>query len=493
MMALVPSGLPEPPSILETLGIRNISSTEEKWEGRPRVRRRRWDITSATPATYPMKNLPPEINLDEANMLSLRMRIEELNRRLSAAKLEMYDGEDRSPSPPPKYNPLTGKRTNTRDQRAREKLEWERQKLITEATNRNPHFKPPLDYKAPPRVRSAKLYIPQSQFPEYNFIGLIIGPRGNTQKRLEKETGAKISVRGRGSHKEGKRSKTGEGDDEELHVFLQADTQEALDKGVAVIKEILVPVDETTNEHKRMQLRELAEINGTLRDPSLLADPNAPPQTWKPADVQCSICHEVSHITRDCPLRGKGVVPSADSKTDADYMNFLEELGAASGSSHQVSNKQQQNKQDADKQYEDFLAAIGEAPSAGSSSAPAPAPTPAPAPGPPPHMMGGAPFRPPFPGGPYGAPSPYGHPGYGGPSMYGPPGFSPYGPPPGYSPYGPPGAPSPYGYGMPQGPPGMQPLGPPGAQPQTQTQPQQPSRNTSSQQSYNAMPPPPGL
>eukprot|EP00976_Prorocentrum_cordatum_P055528 1120506-Prorocentrum_minimum.AAC.1 len=33
-----------------------------------------------------------------------------------------------------------------------------------------------------------------------------------------------------------------------------------------MVKELLVPVDEEKNEHKRAQLRELASINGTLRD-----------------------------------------------------------------------------------------------------------------------------------------------------------------------------------------------------------------------------------
>lgn len=33
----------------------------------------------------------------------------------------------------------------------------------------------------------------------YNFIGLIIGPRGNTQKRMQTETNTKIAIRGRGA------------------------------------------------------------------------------------------------------------------------------------------------------------------------------------------------------------------------------------------------------------------------------------------------------
>ena len=38
-----------------------------------------------------------------------------------------------------------------------------------------------------PAKKYRKIYIPQKEFPSYNFIGLIIGPRGNTQKRMQKE------------------------------------------------------------------------------------------------------------------------------------------------------------------------------------------------------------------------------------------------------------------------------------------------------------------
>lgn len=36
-----------------------------------------------------------------------------------------------------------------------------------------------------------------------NYIGLLIGPRGLYQKRLEEESGCKILIRGKGSQKEG--------------------------------------------------------------------------------------------------------------------------------------------------------------------------------------------------------------------------------------------------------------------------------------------------
>eukprot|EP00983_Pelagomonas_calceolata_P119237 1160581-Pelagomonas_calceolata.AAC.16 len=53
------------------------------------------------------------------------------------------------------------------------------------------------------------------------------------QKRMEKETGAKIAIRGRGSVKEGRLRKDGSKPDpsenEELHVLVTADTDEQAD------------------------------------------------------------------------------------------------------------------------------------------------------------------------------------------------------------------------------------------------------------------------
>jgi hypothetical protein len=40
--------------------------------------------------------------------------------------------------------------------------------------------------------------IPQEEHPEINFIGILIGPRGNTLKKMEAESGAKIMVRAGG-------------------------------------------------------------------------------------------------------------------------------------------------------------------------------------------------------------------------------------------------------------------------------------------------------
>ena len=96
------------------------------------------------PQTLP-KNLPREA----MDALLLRARIDEITFCLNAGKLGLEDETvRRSPSPPPRYD-KQGKRTNTREQRTREKLSLERQNLIGYAMKLNPTFKvhcPPFCY-----------------------------------------------------------------------------------------------------------------------------------------------------------------------------------------------------------------------------------------------------------------------------------------------------------------------------------------------------------
>ncbi|PKA61365.1 KH domain-containing protein [Apostasia shenzhenica] len=273
-------------------------------------------------------DLDPEVQ-------TLNIRLLDISRLLQSG-LPLDDRPEgvRSPSPEPIYDNM-GVRINTREFRAREKFNKERQEIISELIRRNPAFRPPADYR-PPKLQK-KLYIPMKEYPGYNFIGLIIGPRGNTQKRMEKETGAKIVIRGKGSIKEGKFQQKGNlrvdpAENEDLHVLVEAETQEALDAAAGMVEKLLTPVDEGLNEHKRQQLRELAALNGTIRDDEfcrICGEPGhrqyacpAKTSTFK-SDVQCRICGDGGHPTIDCPMKGTG------TKMDDEYQNFLAELGGS--------------------------------------------------------------------------------------------------------------------------------------------------------------------
>jgi splicing factor 1 len=281
-----------------------------------------------------VKELTGGVDLDP-ELQALNIKLLDINRRLQTGLVvdDRIEG-NRSPSPEPIYDNM-GIRINTREYRAREKLTRERQEVIAMLIKKNPAFKPPADYK-PPKLYK-KLYIPVKEYPGYNFIGLIIGPRGNTQKRMEKETGAKIVIRGKGSVKEGRSAqkrdlKPDPAENEDLHVLVEADTADGLEKAAGMVEKLLVPVDEGRNEHKRAQLRELAALNGTIRDDEycrLCGEPGhrqyacpARHSTFK-SDVSCRICGDGGHPTIDCPLKGS----SQGNKMDDEYKNFLAELG----------------------------------------------------------------------------------------------------------------------------------------------------------------------
>ncbi|KAF4521627.1 hypothetical protein B566_EDAN006669 [Ephemera danica] len=206
----------------------------------------------------------------------------------------------RSPSPEPIYS-SDGKRLNTREYRTRKNLEEERHRLINQMMSINTDYKPPSDYK------------------------------------------------GKGSVKEGKVGrKDGQplpGEDEPLHAYVTANNPESVKKAVDQIKEIIrqgVEVPEGQNDLRRMQLRELALLNGTLRENDGPRCSNCGASThksWQCPDkpnitnsVICSTCGGAGHIARDCRQKmtrdDLGSTPGGDrAKIDEEYMSLMAELG----------------------------------------------------------------------------------------------------------------------------------------------------------------------
>uniref|UniRef100_A0A915DCN7 K Homology domain-containing protein n=1 Tax=Ditylenchus dipsaci TaxID=166011 RepID=A0A915DCN7_9BILA len=121
-------------------------------------------------------------------------------------------------------------------------------------------------------TKNHKIYIPEH--PSYNFIGRILGPRGNSVRRLEALTGCKILIRGKGSVKdpirESKlRNAVGwEHLKDALHVSITAEDANEhvcdmkLHRASANIQRLLTPM---FDDYKRHQLIQLAIINGTYR------------------------------------------------------------------------------------------------------------------------------------------------------------------------------------------------------------------------------------
>jgi len=125
-------------------------------------------------------------------VVKLHMDLAEVERQIRVGEyVDTRPEHERSPSPPPIYD-AHGVRLNTRDVRLKENIGRRRNLLIEELIKEDPTFVVPADYKPEKRIRKVLL---ETQ----HHMGLVLGPRGNTQRRMQEETNTRISIRGRGS------------------------------------------------------------------------------------------------------------------------------------------------------------------------------------------------------------------------------------------------------------------------------------------------------
>ncbi|KAJ9477201.1 Branchpoint-bridging protein [Pseudozyma hubeiensis] len=325
----------------------------------PRKRKSRWgDATDKL--TIPTA-IGANVSAQELDKYAIQVRLDEISRKLRSGDFIPPDRE-RSPSPPPTYD-NQGRRTNTREVRYRKKLEDERVALVDRQLKLDPNFRPPSDYHAIKRNQrpTEKVYLPIKEFPEIKFFGLLVGPRGNTLKTMERQSGAKISIRGKGSVKTGKGKIDADEDEEEMHCVVTADDEAAVKKGIKLINQVIetaASTPEGENDHKRSQLRELAALNGTLRDDENQLCKNCgnkghrafecPEQRNWTAHIICHRCGGQGHLARDCTQGraggfaggpapgvggGGGGAGTGNRQFDSEYANLMAELGepAAAG------------------------------------------------------------------------------------------------------------------------------------------------------------------
>ncbi|XP_052007705.1 KH domain-containing, RNA-binding, signal transduction-associated protein 1a [Xyrauchen texanus] len=114
-----------------------------------------------------------------------------------------------------------------------------------------------LDLLTAKNVRvKERVLIPVKQYPRFNFVGKILGPQGSTIKRLQEDTGAKISVLGKGSMRDkNKEEELRKGGDAkyahlgmELHVYIEVfapipDCYLRMAHAMDEVKKFLMPVD----------------------------------------------------------------------------------------------------------------------------------------------------------------------------------------------------------------------------------------------------------
>ena len=127
-----------------------------------------------------------------------------------------------------------------------------------------------------------KIYLPRKN--GVNYIGLLIGPRGMYQKKLEEETGCKILIRGnlpllRRGHREG-HFKSEDNDHE--HVLIITENKESMQKAEDHVRSVITATEGQRDEIRQEQLCAALKISQSVYeelDESLLT-PYGPPSPF---------------------------------------------------------------------------------------------------------------------------------------------------------------------------------------------------------------------
>ncbi|KAK0407325.1 hypothetical protein QR680_019136 [Steinernema hermaphroditum] len=123
------------------------------------------------------------------------------------------------------------------------------------------------------KIHKRTIKIPIPEHPDgYKYIGRILGPRGISIRAMERDTGCKIAIRGRGSLKDPEQEELLRNCrgykhlKENLHVRVTTEVDAGcsarLKAAEMLIRELLKPVDDN---YKQEQMLQLSMINGTYR------------------------------------------------------------------------------------------------------------------------------------------------------------------------------------------------------------------------------------
>ena len=311
----------------------------------PQRKRSRWgskkeEVTDplliAVQMGIPLVALQQMSSEQKASLPLVKRRVDEIDVLLRLPDCGVADvpPERRSPSPEPIFD-RHGTRVNSREARRRTALLDERQKLLDSTKPKQAtHALAAPAGGGGQQKHWRKIIVPIDKYPGYNFFGAIIGPRGNAQKRMEKESGCKIVVRGKGAIKEGCSRHDGRPpqaeDEEPMHVIIEGPDEPTVEAGQRMIETVLNPYGQDAMDIKEKQMKELAMLNGTLKDDSALAAA----ATWSQQAAKGALFQQHRNLPPPGAASGGGgggggggSAPSMDDE----YANFMAELGGGGG------------------------------------------------------------------------------------------------------------------------------------------------------------------
>ncbi|KAL5099204.1 hypothetical protein RYX36_003531 [Vicia faba] len=194
-----------------------------------------------------MKNLPKQIerksrwghptqdaSVRRAKVLALQIRVDQISKQLESDNLEIGATQN---STLVDENPDENKSGSQVNSKKSEMLELEKRETIGEILKLDPSYKPPPGFK--PLLKEHSIPLPYHIYRSENILG-------DNQKRLEKETGAKIKIRGTKADT-GEKGEIKPGTDvqcnyKEMHVNMTADSFDKVDAAISIVELLISSV-----------------------------------------------------------------------------------------------------------------------------------------------------------------------------------------------------------------------------------------------------------
>ena len=248
----------------------------------------------------PLVDLPVGLSTKEVEQFLRELRISELGSRLRTGDLEIPDLAIRPPSPPPEYD-SRGARLNSIEDRTLKSMHGEYSRVVYWMTRNVSGYVPPSDYRAPKFMKRVFLSDP-------TVLGLVIGPRGITLRRLEENSMCTFGIKGVGSKRDD-RKQSAEEARMSLHVQITGTSEEQVARGVELLEPLIDPLHPDHEIERLKGLEQLAILSGatireTLTDRQMRlweGDGNFDEGEYEFANVVCRICRDRGHPTADCP------------------------------------------------------------------------------------------------------------------------------------------------------------------------------------------------
>ncbi|XP_033210347.1 KH domain-containing, RNA-binding, signal transduction-associated protein 3-like [Belonocnema kinseyi] len=202
-------------------------------------------------------------------------------------------------------------------------------------------------YREKPIRVAVKVLVPVREHPKFNFVGKLLGPKGNTMKRLQEETMCKMAVLGRGSMKDRQKEEECRQSldakyshlSDDLHVEIAslappAEAHARIAFALAEIRKYLIPDNNDTIRQEQMREMEYVGEDGMImeerrpppgmRPPGILRPAVRPPPGMPPRQARPILPPPPARgppITRPVPAKAKvfSILDRARAAMDQSY------------------------------------------------------------------------------------------------------------------------------------------------------------------------------